>query len=78
MGCVDAHNNIKARKIDDGVLLVVLACIYGHLVHVLIDSGAIRCFISLEAIAPLGLQIVKENTFLELGTRYKVLFCGKV
>ena len=40
----------KERKVDDGILLVVPACIYGHKVRALIDSGATRCFISSGAV----------------------------
>ena len=44
----------------------------------MIDSGATRGFISVNAIKPLGLSIVKEQTFLELGDGQKILSRGKV
>ena len=34
------------RKIEDGLLLVVFAKIHGQNVKALIESGAIRCFVT--------------------------------
>ena len=72
------ENSEKKRKISDGVLMVVNAQIYGHPVRALIDSGATRCFISLSTVIPLGLNTIKDCTFLELGDGHKILSKGKV
>ena len=72
------ENSTNSRKIEDGVLLVVPARIFGHPIRALIDSGATRGFISVNAIKPLGLSTVKEQTFLELGDGQKILSRGKV
>ena len=53
------ENSTNSRKFEDGVLLVVPARIFGHPIRALIDSGAARGFISVNAIKPLGLSIVK-------------------
>ena len=45
-----------SRKIEDGLLLVVAARIYGKQVHALIDSGATRCFITPACVKAIGLQ----------------------
>ena len=60
------ENQINKRKIDDGVLMVVTASIYGHFVRTLIDSNATKSFISSVAILPLGLAAVKDYNLLEL------------
>ena len=72
------ENSVNPRKKDDGVLLIVPMRVYGHFVQALIDSGATRCVISAQAIKPLGLSTVHENTFLELGDGQKILSRGKV
>ena len=66
------------RNIDDGILLVVSARIFGHKVRALIDSGATRCFISSGAVLPLGLRSTSEDTLLELGNGDRILSRGKV
>ena len=66
------------RTIEDGILLVVSARIFGHKVRALIDSGATRCFISSGAVLPLGLKSTSEDTLLELGNRDRILSWGKV
>ena len=58
--------------------MVVTALIYGHPRWVLIDSDATKCFVSLAAILPLGLQIIKYYILLELGDGQKILSKGKV
>ena len=68
----------KNRNIEDGLLLVVPARIYGKTVRALIDSGATRGFISVDAVTPLGLTTRNEDTFLELGNGQKILSRGKV
>ena len=64
------YNTIKntenKRIFDDGVLMVVIVLIYGHLVWALIDSGATRCFVSSAAVLPLGLETINDYAFLEL------------
>ena len=55
------------RKFDDGVLMVVTASVYGHRIQALIDSGATRCCVPSLAVISLGLKIVKDYTFVELG-----------
>ena len=72
------ENLQKERKIEDGVLMVVPARIFGHTMRALIDSGATRGFLSVNAIQPLGLSLVKDTTFLELGDGQKTLSRGKV
>ena len=57
------ENNTNSRKIEDGVLLVVPARIFGHPIRALIDSGAIRGFISVNAIKPLGFFYSKRADF---------------
>ena len=69
---------IKKRKIDDGVLSVVAARIYGHKVRALIDSGATRCFILSGVVLLLGLKCTSEETLLQLGNGNHILSRGKV
>ena len=38
----------SVRDEEDGILLIVLVRIYGKVFRALVDSGASRCFISLE------------------------------
>ena len=64
------------EKVVDGVLMVVIAAVYWHPVRDLIDSGATRCFVSSRAVQ-LGLQTVKEYTFLELRKGQEILSKGK-
>ena len=72
------ENSTNSRKIEDGVLLVAPPRIFGHPIRALIDSGATRGFILVNAIKSLGLSIVKEQTFLELGDAKKILSRSKV
>ena len=73
-----AENQENHRNIEDGILLVVSARIFGHTVHALVDSGATRCFISSGAVLPLGLKSTSEDTLLELGNGDRILSRGKV
>ena len=66
------------RKIEDGILLVVSARIFGHKVRALIDSGATRCFISSGLVLPLGLKSTSEDTLLKLGNGDRILSWGRV
>ena len=47
---------IKIRKIEDRLLLVVAARIYGKQVRALIDSGATRCFVTPACVKAVGLK----------------------
>ena len=61
------------RKVEDGILVVVPARIYGKQFRALIDSGATRCFVSPNCIHIAGLSTKNWDTFLELGNGAKVL-----
>ena len=52
---------------EDGVLLVVRARIFGHEIRALVNSSAMRNFISPAGVAKCGLTVELHNTFLELG-----------
>ena len=62
---------------EDGILMVVLARIYGQKIRTLIDIGATRCFISPAGVTKCGLNVESHNTFLELGDGKKVLSQGR-
>ena len=68
-----AVNQSIDREITDGILLVVPFRIQGHEYRALIDSGATRSFISPICITETRMKTWKNNTFLELGDRSKVL-----
>ena len=53
--------------------MVVPARIYGKQFRALIDSGATRCFVSLNCVHIAGLRSKNRDTFLELGNGMKVL-----
>ena len=61
------------RKVEDGILVVVSARIYGKQFRALIDSGATRCFVSPNCVQIAGLSSKNRDTFLELGNGTKVL-----
>ena len=61
------------RDQEDGILIVVPARIFGQEVRALIDSGAMRCFISPAGVTRCGLSVESHHTFLELGDGKKVL-----
>ena len=61
------------RRVEDGLLPVVSAKIYGKLVKVLIDSGATRCFVTPSCIAAVGLKGIPRDVFLQLGNGEKIL-----
>ena len=61
------------RKVEDGILVVVPAPIYGKKFRALIDSGATRCFVSPNCVHIAGLSSKNGDTFLELGNGTKVL-----
>ena len=65
------------RAEEDGILLIVPARIFGHEIRALIDSGAMRNFISPAGVMQCGLRVESHNTFLELGDGKKVLSRGR-
>ena len=69
---------IENRRIEDGLLLVVFARIYGKTVRTLIDSGATRCFVTPTCVATVGLKGMPCGIFLELGNGEKYLSRGYV
>ena len=69
---------IKNRKIEDGLLMLVAARIYGKTVCALIDSGATRCFVTPAYVTAMGLKEQPRDTFLELGNGEKFLSRGYV
>ena len=68
----------KERKLEDGLLLVVSASIYGKTVRALIDSGATRCFVTPTCVSAVGLKGTPRDVFLELGNGEKYLSRGYV
>ena len=66
------------RKVEDGLLLVVPARIYGKQVKVLIDSGATRCFVTPSCVDAVGLKGLPRDIFLELGNGEKFISRGYV
>ena len=66
------------RTVEDGLLLVVSAQIYGRKIRILIDSGATRCFVSPTCVTACGLKGVLPDIFLELGNAEKILSRGYV
>ena len=66
------------RTVDDGLLMVVSARIYGRKIRTLIDSGATRCFVSPSCVATCGLKGVPRDAFLELGNGEKILSRGYI
>ena len=70
--------NKNERKIEDGLLMVVAASIYGRKVRALIDSGATHCFVTPACVTACGLKGTPRDIFLELGNRKKYLSRGYV
>ena len=64
------------RNVEDGLLLVVSASIYGKPVRALIDSGATRCFVTPTCVTAVGLKGTPRDVFLELGNGEKYLSRG--
>ena len=48
---VEKENKKVIRTLEDGLLMVVSASIYGRKIRTLIDSGATRCFVSTACVA---------------------------
>ena len=72
----EKKNNI--RRVEDGLLLVVSARVYGKTVKALIDSGATRYFVTAPCVAADGLKGIPRDIFLELGNGEKNLSRGYV
>ena len=66
------------HSIEDGLLLVVSAKIYGEVVRALIDSDATRCFVTLSHITAVGLKGEPRDVFLELGNGENFLSRGYI
>ena len=66
------------RTVEDGLLMVVSARIYGRKIRTLIDSGATRCFVSPSCVTACGLNGVPRDVFLELGNGDKILSRGYI
>ena len=73
-----SQQNKAPRGVDDGLLLVVVARINGHLVRALINSGATRCFVTPACVTAVGLKGTPKDVFLELGNGQKYLSRGFV
>ena len=66
------------RTVEDRLLMVVSARIYGRKIRTLIDSGATRCFVSPSCVTTCGLKGVPRDVFLELGNGEKILSRGYI
>ena len=66
------------RTIEDGLLMVVSARIYGRKIRTLIDSGATRCFVSPACVTACGLKGRPRDIFLELGNVEKIISRGYI
>ena len=66
------------RTMEDGLLMVVSASLYGRKIRTLIDSGATRCFVSPACVTACGLKGVPRDVFLELGNGEKILPRGYI
>ena len=73
-----AKQNKNERKIEDGLLMVVAASIYGRKVRALIDSGTTRCFVTPVCETACGLKGTPRDILLELGNGKKYLSKGYV
>ena len=75
---MENKNKTGVRRVEDRLLLVVPARIYGKQAKTLIDSGAARCFITPSYVARVGLKGIPHDVFLELGNGEKYLSRGYV
>ena len=71
------NQSTNPRNEEDGILLVVLAWIFGQEIRALIDSGATHNFISPAVVTKCGHIVESHNTFLELADGKKVLLRGR-
>ena len=60
------------RQVTDGVLLKLTVSINGRQLIALIDSGALRCYMSPEAVTSLGLKTSPALVHLELADGSKI------
>ena len=74
----NGKKQIKIRTIEDGLLMVAAARVYGKPVRALIDSSATRCFVTPACMVAMGLKGQPRDTFLELGNGAKFLSRGYV
>ena len=74
----DKEKKKVIRRVEDGLLMVVSARIYGRKIRTLIDSGATRCFVFPTCITAYGLKGVPHDIFLELGNSEKILSKGYI
>ena len=74
----DKEKKKVIRTVEDGLLMVVSARIYGRKIRTLIDSGATRCFVSPACVTTCGLKRVPRDVFLELGNGEKILSRGYI
>ena len=72
------RNLSLGHRIEDGLLLVVSANIYGHTVRALIDRGATRCFVTPTCVKSCGLKSKPRDVFLELRNGEKFLSRGSI
>ena len=72
------ENRNIIRKVEDGLLPVVPARVYGKEVKTLIDSKATGCFVAPSCAARVGLKGIPHDVFLELGNGEKYLCRGYV
>ena len=56
------ENKKTGRKVEDGLLLLVPAKIYGKTIKELIDSRETRCFVTPSCVATVGLKPRELNT----------------
>ena len=75
---LEKENKNIGRKLENGLLLVVPARIYGKQVKALIDSWATRCFVTLTCVIAVGLKGISREIFLILGNGKKYLSKGYV
>ena len=74
----NGEKETKSRNIEDRLLMVVAARIYGKIVHALIDGGATRCFVTPACMAIVRLKGQPRDAFLGLGNGKKFLSRGYV
>ena len=74
----EKENKKVVRTVEDGLLMVVSASIYGRKIRTLIDSIATGCFVSPACVAACGLKGVPRDIFLELGNGEKILSRGYI
>ena len=66
------------RMVEDGLLMVVSARIFGRKIQTLIDSGATICFVSPTCVTASRLKGVPHDILLELGNGEKIISKGYI